>query len=91
MLHVLAHAGHVNTQRLFVTAMKIAMTSDATRAKMLTDSSAKQLLKQLIQCSMLADETIRQTANTALDSLSVDIAALVRRATQLKVQCTICV
>lgn len=85
MLNVLAHAGSISTHGLFVRAMQNAMKLDANRVKMLTDNSAKRLLKQLIRCSMLADETIRQNANAALDTLSGNTAALVNHAIQLKV------
>lgn len=94
-LIVLAHAGSVQTQRVFVMAMRnaVALGSAAdkesqamadnarqNRRALFTNAPAKHLLKQLLRCAAWGDAEIRQIADEALAALSADVAELIANA-----------
>jgi hypothetical protein len=94
-LIVLAHAGSVQTQRVFVMAMRnaVALGSAAdkesqamadnarqNRRALFINAPAKHLLKQLLRCAAWGDAEIRQIADEALAALSADVAELIANA-----------
>lgn len=94
-LIVLAHAGSVQTQRVFVMAMRnaVALGSGAdkesqamadnarqNRRALFTNAPAKHLLKQLLRCAAWGDAEIRQIADEALAALSADVTELIANA-----------
>src|SRR3546814_313151 len=94
-LTALVHAGSLQTQRLFVMAMRNAVTVPAgagkdneaaadnareNRKTLFVDAPAKHLLKQLLRCAVWGDLETRTLADEALQALSNDVEELISNA-----------